>query len=308
MPPSAGPSSWRWSTSAERFRGEQQVHLRAPPAHTLTASPSSRTPTPGNPSTSRPGSTRMTAQLRCSPARRPITLCTTPPNRGTSSPFWPTPCVPWATCRCTSWAAPWSCWGRNTPGCWHRTGWNKRDIRSFLFEHARKPVSLLRRGGLPRATPSGASSGPSSSTPSDDSQRVPVVRRPEDINIMVAGGPGGPHSAYIPGWGSPPGDTENPTPLIQVAPIWRTTSMQRTESETDEHTHLARQLMEDARSEIAAGDTVQGGEKLWGAPSTRCGPTAPATTCPTASTLTADAPSSAWRNNSATRLCVWRSG
>ncbi len=41
--------------------------------------------------------------------------------------------------------------------------------------------------------------------------------------------------------------------------------MQRTEFETDKHTRLARQLMEDARSEIAAGDTVQGGEKLWGA-------------------------------------------
>ena len=26
-------------------------------------------------------------------------------------------------------------------------GWRKRDIRQFLFEHARKPVSLLRRGG-----------------------------------------------------------------------------------------------------------------------------------------------------------------
>ena len=41
--------------------------------------------------------------------------------------------------------------------------------------------------------------------------------------------------------------------------------MQRTESETDKHTRLARQLLEDARREIAAGDTVQGGEKLWGA-------------------------------------------
>ena len=42
-------------------------------------------------------------------------------------------------------------------------------------------------------------------------------------------------------------------------------SVQRTESETEKHTRLARQLMEDARREIAAGDTVQGGEKLWGA-------------------------------------------
>ena len=41
--------------------------------------------------------------------------------------------------------------------------------------------------------------------------------------------------------------------------------MQRAKSEQEKHTRLARQLMEDARREIAAGDTVQGGEKLWGA-------------------------------------------
>ena len=41
--------------------------------------------------------------------------------------------------------------------------------------------------------------------------------------------------------------------------------MQRTESEIEKHTRLARQLLEDSRREIAAGDTVQGGEKLWGA-------------------------------------------
>ena len=31
---------------------------------------------------------------------------------------------------------------------------------------------------------------------------VPVVRAPDRINIFVAGGAGGPHSAYLPGWGS----------------------------------------------------------------------------------------------------------
>ena len=41
--------------------------------------------------------------------------------------------------------------------------------------------------------------------------------------------------------------------------------MQRTESEIEKHTRLAGQLLEDARREIAAGDTVQGGEKLRGA-------------------------------------------
>ena len=43
--------------------------------------------------------------------------------------------------------------------------------------------------------------------------------------------------------------------------------MQRTESLAGKHTRLARQFMDDARREIAGGDTTQGGEKLWGAAS-----------------------------------------
>ena len=43
--------------------------------------------------------------------------------------------------------------------------------------------------------------------------------------------------------------------------------MQSAESLAEKHTRLARQLIDDARQEIAAGDLVQGGEKLWGATS-----------------------------------------
>ena len=39
------------------------------------------------------------------------------------------------------------------------------------------------------------------------------------------------------------------------------------ESIADKHTRLARQLLADARQEIAAGDLVPGSEKLWGATS-----------------------------------------
>jgi len=81
-------------------------------------------------------------------------------------------------------------------------GWSKRDIRAFLFEHARKPVALLRRGGPPQGDSQRGLLWPKFVDPSDDAQRVPVVRRQEDIHILVAGGPGGPHSAYVPGWGS----------------------------------------------------------------------------------------------------------
>ena len=43
--------------------------------------------------------------------------------------------------------------------------------------------------------------------------------------------------------------------------------MQGQESLTEKHTRLAYRLLADAEHEIAAGDTVQGSEKLWGATS-----------------------------------------
>lgn len=39
------------------------------------------------------------------------------------------------------------------------------------------------------------------------------------------------------------------------------------ETQTEKHTRLARKLLDDAKQEIAAGDLVQGSEKLWGATS-----------------------------------------
>ena len=45
------------------------------------------------------------------------------------------------------------------------------------------------------------------------------------------------------------------------------TAVTATESMADKHTRLAWQLLADARQEIAAGDLVQGSEKLWGATS-----------------------------------------
>ena len=43
--------------------------------------------------------------------------------------------------------------------------------------------------------------------------------------------------------------------------------MQTNESTSEKHTRLANQLLADAKREIAAGDLVQGSEKLWGATS-----------------------------------------
>jgi len=84
----------------------------------------------------------------------------------------------------------------------NEAGWKKRDVRQFLFEHARKPVRMLRRGGPPQGDVRRDLFWPRFVDPNDDNQMVPVVRSPDRINIIVAGGAGGPHSAYLPGWGS----------------------------------------------------------------------------------------------------------
>ena len=84
----------------------------------------------------------------------------------------------------------------------HRDGWNKRDIRQFLYEHARKPVRLLRKGGPPQGDSRRGHFWPRFIDAEDDDQMVPVVRALDRINIFVAGGAGGPHSVYLPGWGS----------------------------------------------------------------------------------------------------------
>ena len=81
-------------------------------------------------------------------------------------------------------------------------GWRKRDVKQALFERARKPVGLLRDGGPPQGDAYLDMLWPKFVDPSDDAQLVPLVRRPDSIHIVVAGGPGGPHSVYLPGWGS----------------------------------------------------------------------------------------------------------
>ena len=81
-------------------------------------------------------------------------------------------------------------------------GWRKRDVKQFLFEHARRPVGLLRRGGPAQGDDRREMLWPKFVDHTDDREMVPVVRRVDDIHIFVAGGAGGPHSVCVPGWGS----------------------------------------------------------------------------------------------------------
>ncbi|MEE8305296.1 MAG: hypothetical protein V3S24_22980 [Candidatus Tectomicrobia bacterium] len=64
-------------------------------------------------------------------------------------------------------------------------GWSKHDVSAFLFQEARQPLRLLRdRGGWELGP-----LAPDVDTDDDDAM-VPIVSRPEDILIVVAGGPG----------------------------------------------------------------------------------------------------------------------
>lgn len=62
-------------------------------------------------------------------------------------------------------------------------GWTKSDVKLYLFEKARKSIRELRdRGGWDM------SPWPKFVDPNDDECMVPIVARPEDILVLVAGG------------------------------------------------------------------------------------------------------------------------
>jgi hypothetical protein len=70
-------------------------------------------------------------------------------------------------------------------------GWDKSQVRSFLYEFARRPKSDFYRFGLQLELSAG-----------DEQEWVSPVPSPEDILIVSGGGMAGRFSAYIPAWGS----------------------------------------------------------------------------------------------------------
>ncbi|MGH7715124.1 MAG: hypothetical protein ACREML_03905 [Vulcanimicrobiaceae bacterium] len=62
-------------------------------------------------------------------------------------------------------------------------GWSKGHVQKFLFEQARQPIRLLRDRGGWKTGPI-----PSWIDENDDDAMVPIVDRPEDIILLVAGG------------------------------------------------------------------------------------------------------------------------
>ena len=89
------------------------------------------------------------------------------------------------------------------------TGLSRADVQRFLFEQGRNTVRMLRN----RAT-WGMMNWPKWINKEDDSVRVPIVGKPEDILIMVAGG-SGKHSSFIPTFGV----TKSFTKKIEKNPV-----------------------------------------------------------------------------------------
>jgi hypothetical protein len=78
-------------------------------------------------------------------------------------------------------------------------GWDKSEVRGFLFERLQRPVRELVPGrdggeGLPEHVLR------KFAHPERDETRVPKFRAPEHIKIVVAGGTAGRFSAIVPGW------------------------------------------------------------------------------------------------------------
>jgi hypothetical protein len=81
-----------------------------------------------------------------------------------------------------------------------KAGWAKRDVRAFLYDQARKPLTQVKNGGM-YGPDTRRNLWPRWIDHDNEAERIPIARRAEDIAILVAGGAGR-HSVYLPGWGS----------------------------------------------------------------------------------------------------------
>jgi hypothetical protein len=75
-------------------------------------------------------------------------------------------------------------------------GMSRADVQKFLYERARNKVGLLKLRAMYKAE-----NWPDWVDQSDDEALCPIVGKPEDIHIVVTGGPGK-HSAFIPTFGT----------------------------------------------------------------------------------------------------------
>jgi len=82
-------------------------------------------------------------------------------------------------------------------------GWRKRDVKMHVFEHARVPVGRMKYQGDWDA--SVATFTPRWVDLDDPHARMPILRQPDDLLVIVAGARAGRFSLFMPGWGFPTG-------------------------------------------------------------------------------------------------------
>lgn len=76
-----------------------------------------------------------------------------------------------------------------------RDGWTKKDVQEYLFEHSQVPFDLISETHIEHRRKAPGQFG-------EFGDRIPVVLSPDNIKIVVAGGPGL-HSCWMPNWGGP---------------------------------------------------------------------------------------------------------
>jgi hypothetical protein len=74
-------------------------------------------------------------------------------------------------------------------------GWDKAKIREYIWENSRKTIKELKRGGM-----FNMAEFPDYIDINNEKETVPIVEKPDDILIIVLGGPGK-HSSFIPSFG-----------------------------------------------------------------------------------------------------------
>ena len=76
-----------------------------------------------------------------------------------------------------------------------RDGWTKKDVQEYLFEHSQVPFELITQTHIEHRRKTPGQYG-------EFGDKIPVVLAPDNIKIVVAGGPGL-HSCWMPNWGGP---------------------------------------------------------------------------------------------------------
>lgn len=84
-----------------------------------------------------------------------------------------------------------------------RAGWTRNAIREYLYENARVSVGRALRGAQFEEKSTEAPGWPKWIDPNNMDAMIPVIRKPENINMVVAGGwgAGAAFCAICPGWG-----------------------------------------------------------------------------------------------------------